>query len=198
MKNYLLLSIAIFCLACQSKPVFDNVKEYKIHLLQAENGYIKSKEAGGVKVSLLYMPANYLIGLDKNYKTEDTTINAYEHTYTFLLSFTPNQKIKNGSIMTLNVTDYEGYKERVYDMNFEFKSKIFVKTKTGNIYPVLADMENTYGLTQERKIHLVFPKNEIVKEEEIDIIFDDDVFDTGRHHFVYTKKKLEEVPELKN
>jgi hypothetical protein len=101
--------------------------------------------------------------------------------------------------MFRNISKYDDYKARTMTMNFEIEDLITLHTNDGDFKPVLANLENVYGLSNSRNIYVVFAdqvSSGLDKATELDFIFDDELFDSGRNHFGFEKKNFDNIPHL--
>jgi len=93
------------------------------------------------------------------------------------------------------------YNERVYQLNFNLKEYLTLVAGGKRFHPVLTKLENIYGLDKRRKAMVVFSPErdsaELKNHEEYDIIFNDEIFDTGLNHFVFAGNDLNGIPELR-
>ncbi|MCF6361702.1 MAG: hypothetical protein L3J29_13200 [Cyclobacteriaceae bacterium] len=171
-----------------------------------DQGLIKTKLINGFKLTVKYLPPQYLAWQDikgeqyaKN--TYDSILNGYTKFRTFLLTIAPDEEHSQADIMFYDVINKVDYKKRVQDLNFNIASYISLHTKSGELFPVLHTLENTYELAKHKSIYLVFADNENIKDlltsEKLDFKFSDTLFDTGISHFVFHKADFDTVAKMK-
>jgi hypothetical protein len=79
----------------------------------------------------------------------------------------------------------------------------FVQLKMGEskYKPVLSSMENTYGIGQSRDIMIVFSPsslkdNGFLSSKELDFVYNDEIFEVGKCHFVFDRSDLKSAPDF--
>lgn len=205
----LFFCVSIALTSCKFRPSeLDTYKEYKTWLTDPENGLSKTKYVNGLKLTVKYLPTDYLVYQDLqgegDIKVVDSLRNRYKQSHTFLLNIAPDARDKEmpqgASVMTRDIKDMEDYKLRSLIMNFDMQHYISIKNGELEFVPVLAEMENTYDLTKDRTIYLVFSDNakgDLLMGETLDFIFEDEIFATGLNHFKFDAEDIREVPALK-
>lgn len=169
-----------------------------------DNGLLISKRVYGLKMELKYLPPAYLAYKDAAVDKSDfdSLFNIYNNSYSFLMTIGPDEeKGADFDIMFADVNNYEEYDERVQNLNFNIKEYVCLQTEKKKYLPVLSNLENTYGLDKARTIYLVFTKDnendDLFCSGKIDIVFNDELFSTGIHHFVFNKNNIDNIPKLK-
>ena len=86
-------------------------------------------------------------------------------------------------------------------LNFDLENQVTLET-AANIYaPSLSSLDNTYSLSNDRKINFVFTpvnkKEELENATHYDFVYRDEQFDLGTLHFYFDKKKINtDLPEI--
>lgn len=196
-----LLLLMVMVLSCRND--FDSMEALNTWINNPENGMTVCRYSGDKILAVRYVPASLSAYKDIKDLTERNrsiidSVNAlYANSRTFLLTI----KYKENAPYDPAYEEISNYGElcaRKQRMHFSFDHYITLITAEGNEYkPVLTHMEETYGLQKYRNIHLVFsPQNEqqmdILKSDKLDIVFDDRLFNTGIHHFVFKKKYMDD------
>jgi hypothetical protein len=161
----------------------------------------------GVLVSVLYLPPEYLAlkelkGDTANKRLNyDSLLNYHRNSSSFIITFGPDEAKKNtNDIMYDNIKNFREYTERSLDLNFDMENKIVLKTKKGEYAPVLSSLENTYGLSKDRKVNLVFAagmKDDKTKNQYYDFVYSDETFGVGTLHFNFDANRIKEnMPEV--
>lgn len=192
---------------------FNSEKElgdYMQWIHNEDNGLVKSKHINGLIFTVKYLPAEYMAYQelkDSNAHTisKDSLIKQYRNTLFFLLTVNSDDEMKENAgkdVMYLGVKNPKEYQERVMLMNFNMKEFISIQLNDSSTYsPVLTNMENTYGLSNGRSILCVFAPYKSIQEfnnsNTIDLIWDDEIFQSGRNHFVFDSKDFLSLPRLK-
>ena len=197
MRNYILiLLLSIIALACDSDP--KDLKSFYKRINDPGNGLVKSRDVEGIKISVKYLPAEFLAlkessegGMKGSY---DSLYTLYKRNHTFLLSVSYTDEKDINDPMYKDLRDYPEYKARAQAMNFDMNEYVSIKTSSNEYRPVLTSMENTYSLKGQRNVYLVFAdeslKNELQTDNELDFVFDDVFFQTGVNHFVFEQNDL--------
>ncbi len=92
-------------------------------------------------------------------------------------------------VVQRGIHSLEDYRERMTILNFRLDEAFFISLGDQKIYPTIVHMENTYGLTSGRIIHVVFGdpavRRAVQAGIDLDFVFDDPVFQTGINHFLF-------------
>lgn len=186
---------------------FTTEKEMYKWMSNPENGLIKSRSINGIKITAKYFPPEYLLYKDlKTYdefspSLKDSLMEWYKFNHTFLLNIALDEEnAKDIDVMRYGVRNYEEYKEKFISMNFDLTDYLSLKMKDKKLAPVLTNLENVYGLSNDRNIHVVFSTDEKTGYddfEELDLVYNDEIFETGINHFVFHKKDIESTPAIK-
>src|SRR5256885_1121145 len=113
-KGILSLSlICLFLLSC--KKEFHNVNEFYKWWNNEANGLTKVKTINDFKLSVRFMPENYLVynAMKGNRSLSlDSIKNKYKNSLTFLLTIEPINERKSEDLLFQNAESLEEYKER--------------------------------------------------------------------------------------
>jgi protein-tyrosine-phosphatase len=139
----------------------------------------------------------------------DSILAYYQKQYVFLLTVKPkaaqptenqeNRQTHNPDVMYRDISNYSEFKERVTQVNFHADEYIYLVTSGKRLKPLLHTLENTYSLMPQRTIYLVFADENLHKTssankdlsyDDLELVFEDQLFSTGIHHFLFSKKKL--------
>lgn len=204
MKFVLKVCLAGFLLAFYSCSNSFTQSEYFAFLNNAENGFLIRKEIGNKEVQGKFLPADFMLLKDLskgfNSSNKDSIRNLYANSRTFLFTIS-NTEENSKALVYDEIADYKAYQERAYTLNFDMKEFFSLQTKGGNYKPVLVTAENTYGLQKSLNIIVVFARkdqsDDLMTSEEYDLVFNDEVFDTGISHFVFYKSNIDKEVTLK-
>lgn len=184
-----------------------NVQEYYEWMNNPEHGLVQYSEVGDVKLTVKYLSSNYLTylymqsegGGDVKQKNRDSITAAYKNSLGFLLTFSPvSREGKESDIMLSGVHNYQEYVSRFMTMNFRIPEFVTLRAGGYESAPVLANSENSYGLTTKRDVLLIFPNDpKIWKSEILTISFDDRIMETGISHFAFRCEQLQNVPSIR-
>lgn len=184
--------------SCNS--TIDNYSDYMKYIASPDNGLTKTQSTSGLKISVKYLPLDYLVYAElKNAEGEKTEAEkealkkAYENSLTFMLTFAPDEG-KAFDVTKVGVADYDEFSERIENMNFNFSNYVKLESEDEEIQPELTQMESTYGLEKKRNILLVFNKKDI--QDDTKIVYKDEIFGTGTHRFLFKEEDLTSVPQF--
>lgn len=185
--------------ACQHK--IDNKEKLLQWINQPEHGLVISKSINGFQLTAKYLPSDYLVL--KELGNQDFTAShfqqlkeEYQHSKTFLLTIAPDQEEQRNTVMFHQVVSRADYQQRVRDLNFRIGDFLSLTTKSKELKPVLHHMENTYELAEHRSIYLVFADDELQKDEDWVLKFDDRLFGTGISRFLFHHQDLAKIPDI--
>ncbi len=192
--------LALLLVGCQNRV--QSWQEYYAYLHAPEHGLIKERSIGDMKFTLQHWPTEALVQHDKNSGlSTDSLRKLYDNSLTFLLKLeASDQAAQSFDVMTETVSSLEEFKSQAVAMNFDLQTSLYIDVNGRRIKPVLAILENTYGLQQHRLVNIVFAKEALEEAgklpEKLDVVFADELFGTGKHHFVFQSSDLENLPTL--
>lgn len=198
-KYHILIFVFVACLSSCKSPITD-YKQYMKYIANVENGVTKTRATSGLKMSMKYLPVDYLTYTElisskkeATEKEKEALKKAYENSLTFMMTFAPD-KGKAFDVTKVGVSNYEEFSDRIEAMNFNFSNYIKLETEGKSLPPELTQMESIYGLENKRNILLVFNKKEII--DNVRIVYKDEIFGTGTHKFLFLKEDLLAVPQF--
>lgn len=184
-------------------------KDYYKWINDGDHRLFAVKTINGVNLVVKYLPPEYLAY--KEYRGGgvareklDSLIAQYNHNRTFLLTLSledQNNSLPNGDIMYSNIISPEEYDNRLLELSFNIKQYIKLETESNSYVPVLHTFENTYGLSPNRGIYLVFApggkeQEDLLTSKELEFVFEDQLFMTGISCFVFKKNDLDNIPHI--
>jgi hypothetical protein len=206
MKRIYFLCCLFLIFSCKEEVT--SVAAYSKWINKKENGLISTRKINNLKITVKYLPSDYLIYKDVtgNNLTDagiDSIKKKYENTLTFLMSLEPDDERGNKSdVMYGGVGSYEEYSKRLLAMNFDMAKNIQLKTDALELKPVLSVLENTYGLSKGRTIVIAFApddqqKTKLSESKQWDFIYSDELFQLGTMHFNFNKNDITHLPVIK-
>lgn len=204
--TYIIIAFFLFA-GCGTKEI-RKVEDYLSFVNSAENGLVIKKQVNGFEIKLTYLSPDYLayreLSAEENALNNkmDSVKNFYSKTMTFMMTITPKEEKRKGmDPVFYGIRNYAEYKERLYNLNFEIENNISMETGGIGFKPVLTSFENSYGLSAGRSILFVFApseagQKEFYTSENIDFIYDDELFDTGINHFTFIRENLLKIPRM--
>lgn len=166
-------------------------------LANDKNGCIVHKSVNGLDISVCYLPPHYMAALEMNKKgitlrhTYDSLVLVYQYQTNFLMTIRDKN---NQNVLYKNVTDAQGYSERLMALNFNMENMARLSAN-GHIYsPALTSMENTYGLSKDIKFNILFTPNttkeELLKADHLEFEYSDESFGIGTIICAFDKKHI--------
>lgn len=201
---YLVWGIIVLIITSCNNDIY-TIEKYYAYMNNPENGVVKYRAVESLEFSLKYLPVDYLIYKSKKTKVGDnldSLKNENKDKFHFLLKIAPSKKVKQEfDVMTETVSTELEYKQQALLLNFNLQEYLTLKVGEVELKPVLVETENVYGLTKHRLINLVFARENLTidffNEPEIDIVFQDAIYNTGFHHFIFNTTDLKNIPSLK-
>ncbi len=204
--SFFVLILLNLLVGCKGKVA--TVNDLKSWINNPKQGLVASKSVNGVKVNIHYLPPQYnaLKEMESTGLTGkasyDSLLLQQQKVATFLMVLAPDEdKGTKGDIMYKDIQNFKQYVERSLTLNFDLENQIELKTDKGEYKASLSSLENTYSLTNDRKINFVFTpttkEDELTLAKEYDFIYNDESFGLGTLHFYFNKKEIEaSLPEI--
>ncbi|MFL5763623.1 MAG: hypothetical protein ACJ77K_06745 [Bacteroidia bacterium] len=203
-SGYFLLPIVVAVCFSSCKQSITSTADFNKYVNNPENGCQISRSINGVKMTVTYLPPQYVTlkemeesGLHGKNVYDSLLHNNKASSY-FLMTLAPVDD-NSGDIMYKGLKNYKEYAERAMTLNFDLEQQIVLQTDHGELSPVLSSLENTYGLTKDRKVDIVFSSSEgdIINASHFDFTYSDETYGIGTVHFEYDKKNINEnLPEV--
>lgn len=204
-RYFLMLIVSLQMAGCSSS--FNDINQYFRWMDDPENGLIIKRTSGDKELTMKYLTVPYLVYNDvKEIENPsdiliDSLTKVYSNSRNFLLTIRSTSHSED--IMLEGVTNEMEYNQKNMIMNFGISEYLSLKTDAGNTYfPVLVNMENTYGLQKHKNFYIVFAptdesERDIMRSKTLDIVYNDQIFSTGIHHFLFKKEKTDQEIKIK-
>jgi hypothetical protein len=212
MSKFILLWVVVILMAAACKPRIRSEAEFYRWINDPENGLVQSKKANDLSITVKYLPAAFLAYKEwrnipgAGNKQMDSLLNYYQRSRTFLMTIKPcatqpdAAARTSGDVIYKGIGNYQEYQQRVMQLNFNLGEFLELHAGKQVFKPTLSTMENTYGVTEQRNFYLVFSdadeKTTLLAETELDLTFQDEIFNTGISHFIFQKDKIEYLPAV--
>ena len=198
-----LVILIVFSLFSCERSI-DNIKDYYKYINTLENGLVKIKNIGALSFSMKYIPSDFYVykALKKQATvSKDSLKEAYGNNVNFILKIAPSEDAETKfDVMTETVSSLAEFQEQAYTINFDLQEYIHLKAGEQEVHPVLVEIENVYGLAKHRLVNIVFAKEAINEawqsQDKLDLTFNDEIYGTGKHHFIFYKKDIDNIPQL--
>jgi hypothetical protein len=206
MKTLLLiLLIGVTCFSCTRKEM--PYPEYVKWLDDGANGLVKTRNSNGFTVTVKYLPPEYMAFQEvkgdtaAGAKVRDSLFAVYSANMAFLMTIGIDESKRSGDVMMQDIAGEREFAERSAAMNFGMEKLVTLTAGTDSHIPVLSTMENVYGLRAQRSILLVFSRTDsgqkpLHEAKQYDFTYTDELFGSGIHHFVFSRKDIERIPRL--
>lgn len=195
-----LILIGLFllgCCSCGSHQVYHDAASFKQAFYAEGSGSIVAKSYGNLMWTCKLVPAELDLVENPVIQPESASTDGSLH---FILFVGPSDPGSMGDVMVYGVQDEAAYNKRMIDLNFRIRESVVLNVGVASLNPVIAHMENTYGLTEGREIHLIFADPSLEgpwwQLPDLDLVLEDGVFHTGVSHFRYPAKRLSQLPRL--
>ena len=201
----IIITLFLLLTACASSEL--DIDAYFKYLAEPSNGLYKTNRVQQFEIRARYLPVDYLIYKDYKRDKNLTTINIdslkenYQGSLTFLLQIAPNKAEGHEfDVMTQTVSTVTDFKSQSHHMNFEMQEHLSLKIGDQVFKPVLVELENTYELTQHRNFMVTYALDAATLASDyksIDFVYQDELFGTGIHHFLFEQRAIEKTPTIK-
>ena len=118
----------------------------------------------------------------------------------FVVNIAPGSAYRGGDVMTNGVASYETYADRMIQLNFRMGENVRLQVGSHELSPKLCHMENTYGLSDDRNLHIVFAdpylSTDLRQLPTMDLVITDWIFGTGISHYPFKSEHLQKIPVL--
>ncbi len=201
MQKSWLLSLCILLLGGCTEAIHSDRAFYQ-WLNDPDHGLVQVRETGDLRLTARYLPPEWLAYRDARRAggpvkpLYDSLLRHYRNSYTFLVTVAPTARSTSADVMYQGVSSYAEYKERVLQLNFRLAEFIHLDTGREKLAPVLHTLENTYSTTPGRNLYLVFDRPPRAEASTLDLVFTDEIFDSGINHFAFDAAALGGVPTL--
>ena len=207
MMRYFISNLLIFsCILISFEGCKQDIhasKDFNAVINDQENGYKQCKSVNGVMVTVVYTPPEY-VALKKMEASDlkgemvyDSILENERLFASFMMVFGPDESKGNkNDIMYDCIDNFKEYAERSLTLNFDMENNVELNVNQLAYKPALSSLENTYGLSKDRKVNLVFApltsKMEIAEATNFDFVYSDETFGVGTLHFYFDKKKMQQ------
>ena len=203
-----LLVTGLFCLLISCCPSSLPPEQYASWISDPTHGLVQQRQVAVFDMSLQYWTPEFralreLGGVGTFSQTGfDSLSTANRESLYFIFTLGPTAGKAQGDAMYSGITNFKEYDQRMRNLSFHLSEYWLLRLPDGREFPpVLATMEQTFGIAESRKMHLVFAPPDSTTHFPLvdwwDIEFRDDIFGTGLHHFVYKKEDWGNLPSIK-
>lgn len=167
-----------------------------------EETSLRSRVVNGIKTTVrVISPSTEALRAFKNEQNDSCGLSLevledqYRRQLSFLINIAPDGERVEGDIMYRGVADEAAFKRQAYELNFLWEEAVELRCGNARYRPVLSTLENTYSLTHDRNVLVVFvPEHEsdtiFYGSSDLDLIIDDQWFGTGVQHFKFKRSDV--------
>jgi hypothetical protein len=203
MRFVAFITIATHLVSC-TRTVPTGRHQLSEYVAAEESGLSRSRSANGVRTSVTLHPPELSAlrelseGTDLDPVQLKPLIQSYRQQLYFVVNLAVDQAEPSTDIMYAGVRDINAFRRQAYDLNFGWSEMALLRCGSRTYRPQLSTLENTYGLTKDRNIILVFTPTEpedrdFYSSDTIELELTNDVFGTGTQSFKFHRADLDRV-----
>ncbi len=196
-RSLFLLILGTLC-SCRKEL---KAPEYVKYLQDERYGFRKVVKIEGWEYAFQYKPAEMIMLIEskgvKNDSIKNKRMKELEGTAWFNISF----RLSSGKVssMRYNLSSIEDYDKRYdYFLNHAKKHIRLVYGGTDTLFPMSYLFENNYNLTPQETMIVGFrlPGEMRTPEQNMQLIYEDEIFGNGIIKALFKKSDLKRIPEL--
>jgi hypothetical protein len=193
------LIVALCLTACEKSRKRLSPKQYITWAKSSEKDLVKKKEINGYKFISKFQPAELLIlkNMDESFTqaSVDSLKNIQYGIFNFVMDI--GSAIDNQSLLRANISDENEYYQRVYYYTKEVQNDLYVVEGKDTLPCIFYHFEQTYNLSPVNSLVMEFQrKNPDTEYENVSLIYEDRMLNTGIIKFQYKKSFLNNLPQL--
>ncbi|MGB0521997.1 MAG: hypothetical protein ACPGJS_03510 [Flammeovirgaceae bacterium] len=197
----------LFLLLIQCQQHIKSDQQFYDWLIEKEHGLIQYKKSEGLLLSAMYLPPEYLALKElKSFKIKtrslfDSLVELNRNHFTFLLVIQADQEESARQLEEYrSVKEYLDDKERIAEL-YHVAQHLRLHTGTKTLKPSISVIETRLGSQLYWALQLAFSENvpweEVLEGQTIDLAFNDEIFHTGIHHFIFKRVAMQAIPTIK-
>src|SRR4026207_1812455 len=121
MKTRIIFCLVIMMVLVSCKKQFTSESEFFKWWNSKSNGLIREKIVNEFKITVRYVPMEYLLFRERDAWSGSGIHNKYKYSRTFLLTIEPIDKKKDTDLLLQDIGSYSEYKDRIIQLNFHPK-----------------------------------------------------------------------------
>ncbi len=197
-----LVGICILLISC-GREKMDHAELMRA-LEDPTRGLVRERSVGDLVLRCKYIPPELsawreMRGREFNIAEYHRRVAEHARLQTFALQIAPRED-KGAAVSMRGVQGYEEFAQRTAELNFGMEDRLRLVSETCDMHPVLASLNNSYELNRARTVMMVFAPREGMEElpqrGTVEVVFEDDLFATGIHRFVFDAETLVNAPQL--
>lgn len=201
---FIVFLLIAYC-SCTHAPRVVDLPFLEQYAQEPDNGLVADHTTNGIHTTVRLVPG--AIGALREDRTANDSchdrlaelLDFHAHQLCFILNLAPDTAHFKGDIMYAGVRTKEQFTEQAFALNFSWADMAELHCDKEIYRPVLSTLENTYSLTKDRNVILVFsPKSNtdsaFFRSKDIELVVQDDWLGTGLQHFKFRRADLQKVP----
>jgi hypothetical protein len=192
-------------LACnQQKSGCVDEEEFLQMLDDVDNGLVSQKQVGNLIIKIKYLPTDYMVSREfsSGETNTDSIYDIYKSSLYFFLTYSYDDTEGSGADISLvGLSNYQEFTERVYYFNFSLNEEITLQIEEEKLSATACIIESTQGLDKDIRFLIMFSpttnKDQLSNYKgDLDIVLHDIVYQSGIHHFRFTRQSIDDFPRL--
>lgn len=194
-KNIFFL-IIFFCYSCSSST-FNSEEELWEHIKDEKNGFSHSENVNGVQYNLLYKPTDLLVKQELREGYTQNTLDSLRKKYRDYAYFSLSMSKNNQELLSGVAGNKQQFGEMVNTLAFGMEEQIHLFTDKNDTVALLDYIyPRMYGMSRSTSLLLVYPKEEVIQSDKINITIGDLGFQTGEVRFTQKANIISQEPSL--
>lgn len=193
-----MLILLCFSFCCCGKGSTRNISEYLAWISDESNGLSRTKRINGIEITAKFLPPEYRAYQEarsmEGTETFDMLVDRYDSSVTFLLSFNYDE-IAGYSRRGVISTDSEYFIDRAAALSLNIADYVQLDAGGMSFIPVVSTFDQDFGMNPSRNIIIAFVDEsgtgKLATAPKLDLILNDEAFETGISHFVFTRDAID-------
>lgn len=195
---YILICIGYLLLSSCGQSSFDTEEALWEYLKDEDNGYLQKKSIRGVEYSLLYKPTDLLVLQEVGNKKDPLLIDSLRRKYSKYVYFNLSMSRGNQELLNSVAGDRQQFGAMVSQLAFGMHDKIHLYTETKDTIPMLDyNYPRMYGMSKSTSMLLVYPREDVINAQEVNLTIEDLGFGTGEVRFYQKGHSIKDQPKLR-
>lgn len=188
---FILLFLVIALNSCKKEPI--SADEYVSYVRNPDNGLRISHSISGVNYTIQYKPLKYMEIVEPSLGIKDTNSS--------LLCFNLEIEIQNNKktdILKYKIASQDDYLNRINYLSYGLSNELDLTVNGLKASCVLFSYIPSYGMSPKIECMLGFERPTQEKIQNLNLQFNDQMFDNGTINFSYDPNALNNLPEIKS
>jgi len=197
---YILPFITLLLLSCNDQRKQLSPNDYIAWAKKSEKDLVKVKEIRGYRFTSKLQPSELLVIKNMNDIASQEELDSLNKIQRGIVNIVLDIGSVNNqqSLLRANITDESEYYQRVFYYTSEVQRDLYLVEGTDTLRCAFYHFEQTYNLTPVNSMIMEFERiNPDSEFEDLSLVYDDRILNTGIMKFSYKKAFLNNLPELK-